>query len=45
MLQNAQAYLYSNPVLAVYPGLCIALTVLAFNTLGNALRDILDPRG
>lgn len=45
MLQNAQAYLYSNPMLAVYPGLCIALTVLAFNTLGNALRDILDPRG
>jgi ABC-type dipeptide/oligopeptide/nickel transport system permease subunit len=25
--------------------LCIALTVLAFNLLGNALRDILDPRG
>jgi len=45
MLQNAQVYLYSNPMLAVYPGLCIALTVLAFNTLGNALRDILSPRG
>jgi peptide/nickel transport system permease protein len=44
MLQNAQAYLYSNPMLAVYPGLLIAVTVLSFNVLGNALRDVLDPR-
>lgn len=44
MLQNAQAYLYSNPMLAVYPGIFIAATVLIFNVLGNALRDILDPR-
>lgn len=44
MLQNAQAYLYINPMLAVYPGLCIAVAVLAFNLSGNALRDILDPR-
>jgi peptide/nickel transport system permease protein len=45
MLQNAQAYLWRQPVLAVWPGLFIALTVLSFNVLGNALRDILDPRG
>ena len=44
MLQNAQAYLYINPLLAVYPGLCIAASVLVFNLTGNALRDILDPR-
>jgi peptide/nickel transport system permease protein len=44
MLQNAQAYLWRQPILAVWPGLFIALTVLAFNVLGNALRDILDPR-
>ena len=44
MLQNAQAYLYVNPMLAVYPGLCIAVAVLVFNLTGNALRDILDPR-
>jgi peptide/nickel transport system permease protein len=44
MLQNAQAYLYLNPWLAVYPGLCIAVAVLVFNLTGNALRDILDPR-
>jgi peptide/nickel transport system permease protein len=45
MLQNAQAYLWLQPMLAVWPGLFIALTVLAFNLLGNALRDVLDPRG
>jgi peptide/nickel transport system permease protein len=44
MLQNAQGYLWRAPLLAVWPGLFIALTVLAFNLLGNALRDVLDPR-
>lgn len=45
MLQDAQAYLWVEPILAIYPGLFIAITVLAFNILGNALRDVLDPRG
>jgi len=45
MLQNAQSYLWLKPVLAIYPGLFIAVTVLAFNLLGNALRDVFDPRG
>lgn len=44
MLQNAQAYLWSKPVLAIWPGLFIALTVLAFNMFGNFLRDYFDPR-
>lgn len=44
MLQNAQTYLWTKPLLAVYPGVLIALTVLAFNMLGNALRDVLDPK-
>jgi peptide/nickel transport system permease protein len=44
MLQNAQGYLWRAPILAVWPGLFIAVTVLAFNLLGNALRDLLDPR-
>ncbi len=44
MLQNAQSYLWLKPALAIYPGLFIAVTVLAFNVLGNALRDVLDPR-
>lgn len=45
MLQNAQQYLWLNPLIAVWPGLFIGLTVLAFNLLGNSLRDLLDPRG
>jgi peptide/nickel transport system permease protein len=44
MLQNAQAYLWLKPMLAVYPGLFIAVTVMMFNLLGNTLRDVLDPR-
>jgi peptide/nickel transport system permease protein len=44
MLQNAQQYLFLKPVLAVWPGLFIAVTVLMFNLLGNFLRDGLDPK-
>ncbi len=44
MLQNAQQYLFLKPILAVWPGLFIAITVLMFNLLGNSLRDWLDPR-
>lgn len=43
MLQNAQTYLWTRPMLAVYPGLAIMITVLSFNVLGNGLRDVLDP--
>jgi peptide/nickel transport system permease protein len=44
MLSNAQAYVWENPLLPVYPGLLILITVLAYNFLGDALRDALDPR-
>ena len=44
MLQNAQQYLFLKPILAIWPGLFIGLTVLMFNLLGNSLRDWLDPR-
>lgn len=44
MLQNAQIYIWSAPNLAVYPGLLILATVLAYNFLGDGLRDALDPR-
>jgi peptide/nickel transport system permease protein len=44
MLSNSQYYVWAAPHLAVYPGLMILLTVLAFNSLGDALRDILDPK-
>lgn len=44
MLQNAQTYFWVQPMLAVYPGILIALAVLGFNLLGNVLRDLTDPR-
>ena len=44
MLADAQTLLFSHPQLAIYPGAAIALTVLGLNFLGDALRDILDPR-
>ena len=36
--------LETAPYLAVFPGLAISIVVLAFNMLGDALRDLLDPR-
>lgn len=44
MLSASQYYVWSAPRLAVYPGVLIVITVLAYNVLGNALRDTLDPR-
>ncbi len=44
MLNNAQEYMLTNPMLAVYPGACIFLTVLAVNFVGDGIRDALDPR-
>jgi peptide/nickel transport system permease protein len=44
MLSKSQAYLWENPWLPVYPGALIFISVLAFNFLGDALRDALDPR-
>ena len=37
-------YYRSHPELVIYPALCLSLTVLALNFLGDALRDVLDPR-
>jgi peptide/nickel transport system permease protein len=44
MLSNAQELIWSAPALAVYPGLLIFLTVMAFNFVGDGLQDALDPR-
>lgn len=44
MLSNARAYLPDAWWMATFPGLAIAVTVLAFNLLGDVLRDALDPR-
>jgi peptide/nickel transport system permease protein len=44
MLSEAQNALYNAPMLAVYPGVAIALSVLGLNLLGDGLRDALDPK-
>ncbi len=44
MLNAAQRFMDSAPWLAVFPGLAIFLVVLAFNLVGDGLRDALDPR-
>lgn len=44
MLQNAQQYIWTAPILGVLPGLSITLVVLAYNFLGDGLRDLLDPK-
>lgn len=43
MLAETQTYIGVHPLSVVWPGLAITVTVLAFNLLGDALRDTLDP--
>lgn len=43
MLSGARVYVSSAPLVVAIPGLAIAVTVLAFNIAGDALRDALDP--
>lgn len=44
MLAEAQTMVTLAPHVAIIPGLCIVLTVLGLNLLGDGLRDVLDPR-
>lgn len=44
MLNTARGYMQHTPWLAIAPGVAIFVTVMAFNFLGDALRDTLDPR-
>ncbi len=44
MINNGYPYLLSNPILSFAPGVAILLVVLAFNLVGDGLRDALDPR-
>ncbi len=44
MLNDARPYLFDAPHLVVFPAIAVALCVLSFNFLGDALRDYLDPR-
>lgn len=44
MLGAGRNYLFNAPHLVYFPGIAITLTVMAFNLLGDGLRDALDPR-
>jgi ABC-type dipeptide/oligopeptide/nickel transport system permease subunit len=44
MLFNGVSYIKTSPWQSVFAGAFITLAVLAFNVLGDSLRDILDPR-
>jgi peptide/nickel transport system permease protein len=44
MLKDARNYLIQAPWMAIYPGLCLAFTVLAFNIIGDSLSERLNPR-
>jgi peptide/nickel transport system permease protein len=43
MLSEGRTFLETAPWMSIFPGLAIALTVLAFNLLGDGLRDAFDP--
>ena len=44
MLGEAREYMRTSGYLVLFPGIAIALAALAFNLLGDGLRDALDPR-
>ena len=44
MISASQPYIQSNTYYSVIPGIAIIVTVMAFNLLGDAMRDALDPK-
>lgn len=44
MLDDARPFIQTQPQLMLYPGLAVFFTVLAFNLVGDGLRDAIDPR-
>ncbi|MEQ9811868.1 MAG: ABC transporter permease [Azospirillaceae bacterium] len=44
MIREGFEQIFNNPWLAVYPGICILLTVFALNLLGDGIRDAVDPK-
>jgi len=44
MISEGRGFIRAQPQLALYPGICVMITVLAFNMVGDGLRDALDPR-
>jgi peptide/nickel transport system permease protein len=44
MLNEAQSQMFQAPMLAVYPGVAIVLSVMGLNLIGDGLRDLMDPK-
>ncbi len=44
MISEAREFMRTEPYLMIFPGVCIILAALAFNLIGDGLRDALDPR-
>lgn len=44
MLGRARGFIFTSPYTLIFPGIAITLTVLAFNLVGDGLRDALDPK-
>lgn len=44
MLSDGRNYLYSAPHVSFFPGIAIVIVVIAFNILGDGLRDAFDPK-
>jgi peptide/nickel transport system permease protein len=44
MLGRARGFIFQAPWTLIFPGMAITFTVLAFNLLGDGLRDALDPK-
>jgi peptide/nickel transport system permease protein len=44
MLNDARSHLFDSPHLVLFPAVTVMLAVLSFNFIGDALRDVLDPR-
>ena len=43
MVSEGKDYLFTNPVIAIAPGIAILVLALAFNFLGDGVRDVMDP--
>lgn len=43
MVSDGKQYLFTNPVIAIAPGVAILILALAFNFLGDGVRDVMDP--
>lgn len=44
MIGDARGYIYNNPMYVIWPSLCLGVTMLAINLMGDSFRDILDPK-